>query len=565
MEIWGILRDIVVLLSAALLAGGLVSRLGHSPLIGYLIAGMLLGGPGSLGLVESPHEIEAIAELGVALLLFSLGLEFSVERLKKLGLRPLLGGVWQVVLTLAVGCLVAWPLGLDFKSALAFGAMISLSSTAVVLRMLMERSELEMPHGRNCLAVLLTQDMAVVPLALLVSVLGGKGGVGEIAKQTSILLAASLGLIVGLMLLNRLAVMALGTLTLQRNRELTVVFAVVSGLGAAWSAQAVGVSPALGAFIAGMLLGSSPFATQVRADISSLRVLLLTLFFSAAGMVADPLWTLQNWYLVAATTLALTLGKLIIVWVVFLWLGQSHRVAAATGFCLAQIGEFAFVLGAIGKANGVVTESLYSLVISTAITSFLVSALMVPAAVRFGNWVARWFCRTPGPEETVAEPHKNPDIVIIGYGPAGQAALEPLLDQSLQLLAIDLNHEGVRKAQEHGIVGQIGDAMQLDVLEHAHVPNAKAIVITVPHFRSALTILDNVRQLAPHAFVLVRSRYKLHTDDFAAKGVIVVGDEEQVGQELAGQLVHWIEKNPIRKPSESEPSIETTTPSTQLS
>ena len=274
MELWPILRDIVVLLAASLLCGGIVSRLGHSPLVGYLLAGMFLGGPGSLGIVKSPHEIEAIAELGVALLLFSLGLEFSVDRLKKLGPRPLLGGILQVLLTLLIGAAVLWPWGVTLRAALAFGAMISLSSTAVVLRMLMERSELESPHGRNCLAVLLTQDMAVVPLALLMTILGGHGGAGEVAREAGWLLMTVSLLVAGLLLLNRVAVLSLGMLTLHRHRELTVIFAVATGLGAAWAAHAAGISPAIGAFIAGML---RLFRT------SRLRFLGV----SAAGLITD--------------------------------------------------------------------------------------------------------------------------------------------------------------------------------------------------------------------------------------------------------------------------------------
>ena len=317
MDLWTLLGDIVVLLAASLLLGGLLSRFGQSPLVGYLIAGMLLGGPGSLHVVGSEEEIEAIAELGVALLLFSLGLEFSIQRLKKLGVRPLIGGVVQVVLTVAIGAAAAFLFGLKATESIAFGAMISLSSTAVVLRMLMERAELEMPHGRNSLAVLLTQDMAVVPLAILMALLAGGGAASEVVWDVGKLLLMAATLVLGLFLLNKIAVVVLGTLTLHRNRELTVIFAVVTGLGSAWAAHVAGLSPALGAFVAGMLLGSSVFATQVRADVSSLRVVLLTLFFGAAGMVADPIWILQNWHVVAAVTLLVTIGKLAIIWVIF--------------------------------------------------------------------------------------------------------------------------------------------------------------------------------------------------------------------------------------------------------
>lgn len=549
MDIWTILRDVVVLLAAALLCGGVVSRLGHSPLIGYLLAGMLLGGPGSLSVIQTQHEIEVVAELGVALLLFSLGLEFSAQRLKKLGGKPLWGGVLQVLLTLLVGACALWPLGIPLRAGIAFGAMISLSSTAVVLRMLVERSELERPHGKNCLAVLLTQDMAVVPLALMMTILGGEGGVWRMATTAGWLIVATTGLVVGLLILNQIALLCLGTLTLQRHRELTVIFAVATGLGSAWAAHAAGVSPALGAFVAGMLLGSSPFATQIRADVASLRVLLLTLFFSSAGMVADPHWMWANWPLVLVATLFVTLGKLAVVWAIFRWLGQSTRVAAATGFCLAQVGEFAFVLGTMGKTSGVVSNELYALVISTVIASFMVSAFMVPSAVWFGDWMAKWF--DPHVRDLQGEPGSEwvPDVVLIGFGPAGQASSQALLDRDLRVTVIDLNHEGIKLAKQQGFHGEIGDATQIDVLEHAQVPLCKAVIITVSHYQSALTILDNVRQIAPHAYVLVRSRYKLYTDEFARRGVVVVGDEEEVIQALGANIVDWIESS--RLPNET--------------
>ncbi len=546
-DLWSILRDIVMLLTACLICGGLVSRAGHSPLVGYLIAGMVLGGPGSLGLIESPHEIEAISELGVAMLLFSLGLEFSLDRLRKLGPRPLWGGVFQVVCTLVLGAVVIWPWTGSIPAAIAFGAMISLSSTAVVLRMLMERSEIDLPHGRNCLAVLLAQDIAVVPLALLVAILGGKGGLVDVVSQAGRLLGMASILVVALLLLNRIAIHSLGTLTLHRNRELTVIFAVATGLGSAWAAHAVGVSPALGAFVAGMLLGSSRFATQIRADISTLRVLLLTLFFGSAGMVADPLWILSNAWVVLVATAALIVGKMLIIWILFRWLGQSTRVAAATGLCLAQVGEFAFVLGALGQENGVVNSELFAMVISTTIATFIASAFLVPAAVGFGNRMATLF--GPGSDQTENAVHLDapPDIILVGFGPAGQAAARPLIDRGLNVSVLDLNVHGVRHANRLGFHGHVGDATQLEVLEHAQVPSARAVIITIPHHQSALTILDNVRQLAPAAHVLVRSRYKLHTDDFSARGVIVIGDEEEVGLRLAESLEGWLADQPSPK------------------
>lgn len=229
MEFWVILQDIVILLGASLLVGGVFSRLGQSPIVGYLLAGMTLGGPGSFHVVGSQDEIEAIAELGVALLLFSLGLEFSLDKIKKIGTKPLWGGIFQISLTMTFAFVGAAFFGLGTREAIAFSAMVALSSTAVVLRILSERSEMEMPHGRNSLGVLLTQDMAVVPLALLMTILGGAGNADEIARNIGKLLLMSIGLITGLYVITKVAVVALSTLTLHRNRELTVIFAIFRG------------------------------------------------------------------------------------------------------------------------------------------------------------------------------------------------------------------------------------------------------------------------------------------------------------------------------------------------
>lgn len=551
-----ILRDIVILLGASLLVGGLFSRFGQSPIVGYLLAGMMLGGPGSLHAVSSEQEIEAIAELGVALLLFSLGLEFSIERLKKLGAKPLLGGAAQVVLTMLMAFLGAVTFGLGAQEAVAFGAMVALSSTAVVLRILMERGDIEMPHGRTSLGVLLTQDMAVVPLALLMTIMGGEGTTREIAWDIGRLLLMASGLIVGLYLLTRVAVLTLGTLTLHRNRELTVIFAVVTGLGAAWASHAVGISPALGAFVAGMLLGSSAFATQIRADISPLQVILLTLFFGAAGMVADPVWILGNWHIVGIVVAGLTLGKLLVIWLIFLALGQTSRVAAATGLSLAQVGEFAFVLGSIGRSSGVVAESTYALVVSAAIVSFFLSAFLVPLAPQFGNWVARLFRSSASATGDVTQRQAPPDVIVIGFGPAAQIASRALVDKGLLVTVIDLNHEGVRKAKQLGFQGQVGDATQSDVLDHARLRECKAVLITVPHHKSAITILEHVRKDATNAHVIVRSRYAMHTDTFVTAGAHAVsGDEEQVGEGLASHLHEWMGKQEPLEESELEEMI----------
>lgn len=555
-DMWHTLGNSIILLAACLISGGLVSRLGQSPIIGYLLAGLVLGGPGSLNIIGSEKAIEAIAELGVALLLFSLGLEFSINRLKQLGWRPLVGGTLQVLLTAVLASGATWLLGLPPQQAIALGMMLCLSSTAVVLRMLMERAELDLPHGRNCLAVLLIQDIAVVPLALIMSVLGSNSSPLAMAGELGRLGLLASGLVITLFVLNRVAMLALGTLTLHRNRELTIIFAVVAGLGSAWAAHYAGISPALGAFVSGMMLGNSAFATQIRADVASLRVLLLTLFFGSAGMLADPVWMLQNAGLVLGLTLLVTLGKGLIIWAIFKALGQTTRVAASTGLCLAQVGEFSFVLGSIGRLSGVVSAELYALVISITLVSFLLSAVMVGRAQSLGNWLAR-FEKKPTALAFDDNEHISPacDIVLIGFGPAGQIAAQPFVDKPVRVGVIDLNREGVQLANDLGFHGTVGDATQLDVLEHEQLNKAKAVIITIPHHESALAILEGVKHLAPHARVFVRSRYQRYQDEFEAAGACVLGDEQEVGRGLANAIEDWLEEAPACAETQDEAKL----------
>jgi CPA2 family monovalent cation:H+ antiporter-2 len=482
--------------------------------------------------------------LGVALLLFSLGLEFSWRRLKSLGRIPLLGGGLQVGLTACAGAAVAAAMGLDAKQAVAVGAIVSLSSTAVVLRILMERGDIDSAHGRNSLAALLIQDIAVVPLALLMTFLGTGGDWSEAIAQIGQTLALAALLLVGLYLaVNHVAVYAMGTLTLERNRELTIVLAVVVGIGSAWAAHTFGISPALGAFAAGMFLGGSPFATQIRADVASLRVVLLTLFFGAAGMVADPLWILQNLHVVLGATVLLVLGKVLVVWPIYQFLGQSATVAIATGLCLAQIGEFAFVLAAIGQANGALSAETNRLIVSVTIATLLLSPYLVPnaqhlAALCSGVLPARWRSgMAPGAPPDRFRPH----VVIIGFGPAGQVAVQPFCGRTSRVLVVDLNRAGIRAARNMGLETVLGDATQREVLEHAHVQAAKVVVITIPHFESAMTILGQVRRLAPNAHLVVRSRYLQQTVDYVNAGAdVAIGDEEEMGKSLGRHIQQWL-------------------------
>jgi len=544
--VWDLLLEIVVLMGAALIVGSIFARLGQSPMLGYLLAGMLVGAPGGIEFVKSGRDIEAIAELGVTLLLFGLGLEFSWKRLREFGSSTLWGGVAQVLGTGALVAGVGMAVGLPGKQAVALGAMLTLSSTAGVLRVLMDRAEIESLHGRNAVPILLVQDIAVVPLAILLSILGSGGSIAETAWEVGRILLIAGGLVLLLwFLVSQLAVRALGALAVERTRELTTLLAVFVGLGSAWGAHAAGVSPALGAFAAGMLLGASPFATQIRADIASLRVVLLTLFFSAIGMTADPIWMMHHAPLVLGASAALILGKTLVVWIVMRLFGAPNRVGAATGLTLAQIGEFAFVLAAVGAASGIVTEETRMLVVSCA----LVTLFATPPLIAYAPKLAGWIFRKESVPAALEPSQPSFDVVIIGFGPAGQGVARALQGRAENGVVLDINREAIGKANEFGLRGEMGDATQFDVLEHIGVRHAKVVAITIPSRDMAFAALQQIRRLAPHARLIVRSRYERHADDFAKGGAhTVVGDEDQVAAVLGAEVLAALDNGPSTNP-----------------
>ncbi|XAM00823.1 cation:proton antiporter [Phycisphaeraceae bacterium D3-23] len=541
MDLWNVLFDILALLLAAIVLGALCERLRQSPILGYLAAGTLFG-PNALGIIANADEVATLAELGVALLLFTIGLEFSWSRLKRLGPAALGGGGVQVLLTMALAAAAAASLGLPTRTSLAIGAIVALSSTACVLRLLMARAEMESSHGRHALGILLMQDIAVVPLVLLVTVLGGQGTLQEVAIDVLKTLGWACVLVAVLyLLLNQVLPRVLHFDSLHRNRDFPILMAIVTGLGSAWASHKFGLSPALGAFVAGMLIAESPFATQVRADVASIRTILVTLFFSSIGMLGDPAWFIQHLSSVLGLVLAIVLGKALVIWAVLRLFRLTHANALAAGLCLAQVGEFSFVLAAIGRGN-VISNELFALIISATITTLFFTPYLVAFAPRFSRAVVnrlRSFdlisqgVEAGSAKAEVAKSH----LVIIGFGPAGQAVGRAFLRQAERVTVIDTNPSMVYDAKHLDFVGHIGDAMHPDVLEHIGIRSATAAVVTVPDPAAAIAIVELIRSIAPHVHIIARARYHRYFADLQSSGADEVVDEEQfVGARLAARL-----------------------------
>jgi CPA2 family monovalent cation:H+ antiporter-2 len=540
---WSLMLDLVILLAAALALGAVSERLKQNALIGYLIAGMLVG-PNVLAWVgrESQEDVEVLAELGVALLLFTIGLEFSFRRLRQLGPAALLGGVFQVVATIIVAGAIAAALGASVKVAAAIGGIIALSSTACVLKVLISRAELESVHGRTALGILLFQDIAMVPLVLIVEMLTDEGTFGAIMWETAKALAIAAVLIaIFFGLFNYFVPWLLGRQFVARNRELPILLAAVTAIGATWAAHEADLSPALGAFVAGVLLGGSPFAVQIRADMSSLRTLLVTLFFSAVGMFADPVWIAKHLPAVLGLALAIIIGKALIVWPIALRFRRTHAQSITTGLTLGQVGEFSFVLaGAAYPA--LLSDDLFLLLVSATIVTLILTPYVMLFAPRVGA-VVQGLIRPEGPraapttdQEAIAHP-PQPGVVIVGFGPAGQAVANSLSGKDLPVSVIDLNPRIPAEARRFGFAGHVGDASHPDVLEHAHMARAEVLVITLPDPAMVRQIIQQTRANWPHVRIVARARYHVHAWSLRYAGAdVVVDEEEQVGLRLAAEM-----------------------------
>ena len=549
---WGVLLDILVLVSAGLLLGGLAERVRQSAILGYLLAGMLLG-PHAFDLLPNQTALAPIAELGVALLLFTIGLEFSLSRLRRFGGRVFVSGVLQIVLTIALGAAAARMFGWSWPLALTMGAMISLSSTAAVLRLLYGRSELDSVHGRNALGMLLIQDLALVPLVFLVTLLG-KDTLNDLdwADPASLhnwgairtVGTAAAGIAAFFLVIRFVIPRLFRTREMARNRDLAILLATVCVTAASLGSHRVGLSPALGAFVAGMILGDSPFATQIRGDVGPFRALFVTLFFSSVGTQADPGWAFENLSLMGLVVALVLLGKTVITGAALAAVGQPAGASLATGVCIAQIGEFSFVLGRAAMDAGTIDSSVFKLVVTATTATLFLTPFLIALAPRLSLWMTR--AGADG-RPRVEPAHTGPaalsgHIVLVGFGPAGQRVARDLLDSGYSMVLIEQNADFLSVARSLGIPTVIGDARSAEVLDHVHVEDAAAVVLTVPDPATARQVVERIQARNRDLPVVARARYHAHRWQLRLAGARhVVDEEEEVGRRIAEEVLEQLE------------------------
>ena len=504
--------DLLIIFLVSVPVAYVCLRLKLPLLVGLMLSGIAIG-PYGLGWIREVEAIEVLAEVGVMLLLFTIGLEFSLRRLRELRTLVLVGGGLQVAATVVLTAAAAAVLGRGTGQAIFFGFLVALSSTAIVLKTYVERNEVDAPHGRAAVGILLFQDICIVFMLLAVPLLGGQ----DIVSFTSILLnlgSSLLALVVLVLAAWYILPRFLNRITLLRSTEAFLLTVVLLCLGMSWVTSHFGLSLALGAFIAGMVLADSDYSHQVAAEILPFRDVFNSLFFVSIGMLLSLSALTQNIGSVAILVVALIVGKALIVWTVIRLLGFPQRIAIMTGLGLAQIGEFSFVLARAGQGANLLPDSDYQTFLAASITSMIATPFLIGYAPRFGYYVQSVFRDGKADDgEASHEIHLTSSgglqhhVIIVGYGLNGRNLARVLRSVGVPYMILELNAEVVRRAKEKGEKINFGDATRREVLLHAGIDDAWALVLAMSDAQAARRTVTQARRLNDSLHIIVRTRY----------------------------------------------------------
>ena len=534
----GIAADIIIIIVAGLLGALVAHRLKQPLMLGYILAGVLIGPFNNAISIGDAHDIEKLAEIGVALLLFALGLEFSLKELRPVRTIALVGTPLQILLTLGFGFLIGRWLGWERVPSLWLGGVVSFSSTMVILKTLMNQGVMGTLSSRVMIGILIVQDLAVVPMMIMLPQLSdpasGLPTLGFAAIKSAVFLA--LMLLLGTKLLPKL----LAIIARWDSRELFLLSITAIGLGIGYATYLAGLSFAFGAFVAGIVLSESDYGHQALSDIIPLRDLFGLLFFTSVGMLLNPAFVMANWFEVLALVLMVALGKGVIMGVLARGFGYGNVIPLATGLGMFQIGEFSFLLAQEGYGIGALSLDQYSLILAATIISMfltpVVSGLTAPLYAlrqRFGSNDTLEVINLP------AEELKD-HIVVVGGGRVGQHVARVLRQIDVPFVIVEVNHRRFEECKRARLPAIFGDASQNIVLEAARIHGAQQLLITAPAVISAQTIVRHVRQFHPDLNIVVRADGEDQMRSLYEEGVyMVILPELEAGLEIARQaLLH---------------------------
>ena len=536
------LIEAVVLLGLAAAGLAATERLRLPSIVGFLVVGAVAG-PGALGLVGDPERVRSLAELGVIFLLFEIGLELPIERMRVLWKPAVFGGGFQVAATLGLTAAIAIASGLPVATAIVVGACVAMSSTAIVLRLLADEGQVDAPGGQLAVAILLLQDLAIVPLLLVVPLLAGEAdGFAPLALSVARMLGALA--IVGFavwFLVPRL----LDRMALSRSGELFSLFALLIVLGSALAAEELGLTLAVGAFLAGMAASASPYAHQLFSEVVPLRGVLLGIFFTAVGMLFDPDAVLRApMQLVGDVALIMVFKFLVVLVAATVMLRRPLRVGIEAGLVLCQLGEFSFVMLGVAAEAQLVPAALQQRFVAASIVTLLISPFLIRYAPALASGVADRL-NHPGsalPEAPAEADRARERVVVIGFGPAGQTLIRLLRSLEVPYVAVDTNPAAAAGAERQGEHVLYGDATRPQVLAHLRIAEARLVAVAISDPLATRRIVSRIRAAAPETPILARTRYVLEVDRLSAAGATAVVAEEFEGSiELVARALEIFE------------------------
>jgi CPA2 family monovalent cation:H+ antiporter-2 len=524
-----VLRDLLVLFGLGVAVVVLFHRFRIPPIVGFLITGVVCG-PYGFGLIRGVHQVEALAEIGVVLLLFTVGIEFSIQQLMRIRRFLILGGGMQMGLTMLAVTLLARLFGVAWPVAIFLGMLVALSSTAIVLRLLADRGEMATPAARAALAILIFQDLCIVPLVLMTPYLGGTGGepVTILWVGVKALLFLTGAVIAARYIVPRL----LRTVVDTRKREVFLLTIILLCLGTAWASSQIGLSLALGAFIAGLIISESEYSHQALGEMLPLREVFNSLFFVSMGMLFDVRTLLAHPLLIIGALVATVVLKTTVTMGVSWVLGLSLRTAVMGSLAIAQIGEFSFVLSKVGLDAALLDADLYQLFLAVAVGTMALTPALHAVSPVVAAWLERHLPRRvsagrgmSGLDNLPSSP-LNDHVIIVGYGLNGRNLSKVLDRNGIPYVAVEMNPDTVRNERDRGIPVIFGDASRPEILEHAGITSARVVVIAISDLGATRATVAAIRHLNSHVHIIARTRYTLEMDPLFSLGSDEVVTEE---------------------------------------
>jgi CPA2 family monovalent cation:H+ antiporter-2 len=543
-----VIRDLAIIIGLAIPVVALAHRVRVPPLVGFLLVGVAIG-PHGVALIPDSEEVSALSEIGVVMLLFAIGLELSLSDVLRRGRAVMVTGGAQMAGMLGLAVLLGMGTDMPLGRALFYGALAAMSSTAVVTKSYADRGELETPHGREVVSILVFQDLCIVPLILLLPLLGREEGMTGIGVWTPML--ASLAVMTALVVGGRFAVRrVLDHIVGLRDRELFTLCVGFFGIATALVTEAAGFSLAIGAFLAGLIISESEYGLQALSDVLPFRALFSGVFFTSIGMLLDLPLVLNQPLLLLVATLVLILVKSVVAAGAVLVRGRGFETSLMSGLSLAQVGEFSFVLAAVGLPLDLFAGDDYQAFLSVAALSMMATPFLIksarPVSESIGARLRGWVWKDQATDEEAAgaagTERLTDHVVVIGYGVAGRYLGRMLQAAGIACAVVDQNAELVRQARADGLPAVYGDGTRHAMLERVGCPRARIIVFVISSPVEELRGVAVAREVAPSAQVVVRTRYVRAIDDLMRLGANqVVVEEFEASLELFARALESYE------------------------